>query len=134
MTSTVPASGSSRPVSSRISVVLPAPSGPTRPVMRPGSISMLTPSSAAGPPGAKRLVTARAMATGPAISAACGRPRIWHADRHRLALAQRVIGVGDDDAQPVDEVGAQAFGLHGLRRELGGRRDEADGAGIAPRI
>ena len=36
-------------------------------------------------------------------------------------LLKRFVGVRDDDAQAVDEIGAQFRGLDGLRRELGAR-------------
>src|SRR5579875_1402186 len=45
-TEIVPSSGVSRPATSRIRVVLPAPSGPIRPVTIPRLAAMLTPSSA----------------------------------------------------------------------------------------
>src|SRR5579875_839739 len=45
-TEIVPSSGVSRPPTSRIRVVLPAPSGPIRPVTIPRLTAMLTPSSA----------------------------------------------------------------------------------------
>src|SRR5690242_18965898 len=53
-----PSSGSKKPPSSRIRVVLPAPSGPTRPVTRPGSILPLRLARAGGPPDPKCFVTA----------------------------------------------------------------------------
>ena len=55
--------GRSRPVIRRIRVVLPAPSGPTRPVMRPATISPLTASSAGAPPVAEALGHAVAVAS-----------------------------------------------------------------------
>ena len=83
-------------------VVLPAPSGPTRPVMRPASTVRSTPSSAAAPALRNRLVTPRARAIGSLMSLAGGRPGGRNADGDRLALPQTVVRIVDDDPQAID--------------------------------
>src|SRR6266545_4113383 len=122
-----PASGLSRPAIRRSRVVLPAPSGPTRPVISPGTISAVTPSSAVLAP--KRLTTPSSTTAEADTALRLERD----ADRHGHALAQPVVGIAHEDTQPVDELGAQLRRLDGLGRELRGRRDEADPAVIGAR-
>src|SRR5579883_1995448 len=96
-------------------------------------MARVTPSSAGLGLPAKCLRMSRACATGTS-SGAMTRPIREHVYRDRLALPEGVVRVHDDDPQSVDEVGAQVAGLDGLGRELGGGRDEADGAVIGAGI
>ena len=90
-----PPSGRTRPAMIRISVVLPAPSGPTRPVIAPGAIEPETASSA-GAPGPKRLVIASIRTSGPAMDhappvamrAVTGIP--WRRPRSRSSTMTRI--------------------------------------------
>src|SRR5690606_19997496 len=127
-TVTLPASGAINAAMILSKVVLPAPSGPTRPVSRPASISAVSPSSARMPSNA--FTTPRSsIAAG--MSAARFPPQ-RNADGDGHALAQVLVGVGHDDAQAVHEIRAQVGRLDRARRELGARRNEADLAAIAP--
>src|SRR5258708_2782490 len=110
-----------RPARIRMRVVLPAPSGPTSPVISPGAMRIDTPSSAGFCILAKRLTTASATATGSDMTLSSRRGSgVGHSDAHRCTLAQALIRVVDDDAQAVDEVGSQRDGFNGLRREFRG--------------
>src|SRR6185312_14028491 len=117
----VPEVAARRPAIRRMSVVLPAPSGPTSAVSSPARTSMETPSSArTSPPlpGARKVlrrsvpVTTADVMSGPR---AVGRQiyRGWHTE------PQLIAGILHEHADLVYETGAQLLRLHGLRREFG---------------
>src|ERR1700754_1098700 len=110
-TVTLPSSGVISPAMIRIKVVLPAPSGPTSPVRRPGWIVAPIPRSACTSPKcllSPLISTAGAGAAGWAGGVTFMSPRTRvDGDRHGHARAQSFVGIGDDETQAVDEVGAQ---------------------------
>src|SRR5262245_10662305 len=111
-----------------MSVVLPAPSGPTSPVTCPGLIVCVMLSSAAGPCAAKRLLRPRIVTSG-SLMLSIGNARgsgVEHRDGNRHALAQDGTGIVDDDPNAIHEGGAELARLHSLRGKLGGRGDETD--------
>ncbi len=55
-------------------------------------------------------------------------PAWGDADGDWLALPQTVVRIVDDDAQAIDQVGAQIPRLHRFRREFGCGGDITDGA------
>src|SRR3546814_1581311 len=57
-----------------------------------------------------------------------------HSDRYRLALAEAIVGIPDDDPEPVDQIGAHILRLDRFRSEFGSGRNKADGALIGPWI
>ena len=120
---TVPELGRRSPARVRSRVVLPAPSGPTRPVMLPCTTVVVIWSRAAGPSAWNRL-------TRPLTSMA-GRPsQVSFRDPqgHRHALAQLRIRILHHDPQAVDQGGPQVRGLHGFGGELRGGGHEAHDA------
>src|SRR5690606_25361479 len=120
-TVTRPASMVMSPVRMRMRVVLPAPSGPTSPVMRP-DLMVAEMSARAGGPSPKRLVTP-SMRTRTSFTVRILRRVEPH--RHRHALPQALVGVLHDDAQAVDEIASEVRRLHRLEREFGDGGDEA---------
>ncbi|MNP25156.1 hypothetical protein D3C76_1179510 [compost metagenome] len=48
----------------------------------------------------------------------------FHGDRH--ALTESIVGISDDNAQAIDEVGAQVWRFNGFWCEFGGRGDKPD--------
>src|SRR5579871_6946819 len=115
------------PASMRSVVVLPAPSGPTRPKTSP--VAAVKPRRSTASVPAKRLVRPPAATAGSAMG-----PRGLERDRRvgRHAGLELVPGVLDVDADAVDERHPLRVRLHALRRELGLRRDEGDATRIAP--
>ena len=118
-------SGRSRPAISRSSVVLPAPSGPTRPVITPGWI-------VAEKVRPAQMRTRKHMPHGIDDDDRFGHRGIGKPDRHRHSLTDGRVRVLDADAQPIDKLRAQLRCLYRLRSELGGRRHIADAAAIRP--
>src|SRR5689334_23211355 len=119
-----------------MSVVLPAPSGPTSPRIRPrgncaemppsattGPNSLRSPSSFAASNGVVSFTTIAARGSG--IRRHHLRARFGHSHGHRHALAKDVLRILRDDSQSIHEVIAHLLGLHALRRELRLRRNEA---------
>ena len=121
-----PSSGRSSPARSRSSVVLPAPSGPTRPVTWPGSIARAEPIEGRRRVAAEPLGDAARPPPAVHVATAASAGLCIEADGDRHPLPQAAVGVVDDDPQPVDQVGAQLARLDRLGREFGGRRDEPD--------
>src|SRR5574340_1346159 len=113
--------------SSRIVVVLPAPSGPTRPKISPGDTLKVIRSTAVTPPNDRVSPSARIAAgdSGLATRSPARTRRLPEQSlgigRHaRLELKRRVRDV---DLDPVDELHALLLSLHVLRRELRFRRE-----------
>src|SRR5258708_6639885 len=134
-TSTVPALGAMSPASSRMSVVLPAPSGPTRPRILAAGSSALTPSRARVAPKLFTRPATRAAGNATALTSRSLRVarercrlRRGHLHRNGHALTKHVVGIGHDDAEAIHQVIPHLIRLHALRRELCLRRDEADRA------
>src|SRR5271154_5045409 len=100
-----PSSGFNSPSMSRNRVDLPAPSGPTRPVMRPAAIDAVTPSMARLAP---ELLLPFSMVTSGSSMADSGR----QGDGDGHALAQHLIRLVHDHAQAIDEIGAKRGRLH----------------------
>src|SRR5258707_8725602 len=116
--------GSSKPARSRMRVVLPAPSGPTNPVIIPASTWAFSWSIAA---------LVRKVFTRPAISINTLFPLFagfivfiqqLHRDRHTLTNV--AIWFFQDHAKPVDQIGTQFAGFHVFWSELGDRRNKSD--------
>src|SRR5512146_1346412 len=148
-----PASGTSKPAASRINVVLPAPSGPIRPVTTPWRTRKLTccnacncrvprrkvldtpatssaVSSGVSAVGRMAVMRLAAFTTASGILAAgrirCRRLVQRHTHGGRHAEAQFVLRVAHENPHLVNEVAAHFGGLHRFGRELGGGRDVTD--------
>src|SRR6516164_5232513 len=122
-----------------MSVVLPAPSGPTRPRILPSGRVALMPSrariapklftsaltlaagridgGAAGGVGAGVLISCAGQETSMRPGGRCGDE---HGDRH--TLTEDVVGIGCNHADAIHQIIAHLLGLHGLRGEFGLRR------------
>src|SRR6185369_1142202 len=131
-----PEDGSSNPASRRISVVLPAPSGPARPVTIPDRICAVIPSSAGDWPRVKVfaasvreiIISGMGVARGKGhlttVDLPCGRALWQDCDRH--ALPQTLVSVLHYDPQSVHEGSAQFGGFDIFWCELGTWGDISD--------
>src|SRR6516162_9833347 len=118
-----------------MSVVLPAPSGPTRPRILPAGSVALMPSRARVVP--KLFTSALTLAAGRVGSGAAGvvgtgvliscadrgastrrRGRSGDEYRDRHALTKDVVGVGRDHPDAIHQIVAHLLGLHGLGSEF----------------
>src|SRR5579885_2660827 len=122
-----PPSGLRTPASMRSVVVLPAPSGPTRPKISPAPATKLRRSTASV--SAKRRVSSRASTAGSAMGLS-GCEHDGRVGGHAgLQLVTRVLDV---DAHAVNERHPLRVRLDALRGELGLRGDEGHTARVAP--
>src|SRR5512143_57150 len=114
------------PASIRIVVVFPAPSGPTRQKISPGTTAKRRRSTAVTPANLL-LSPSTAIAGADSTIGACRREVDRRVSRHPgLQIVRRVL---DIDPDAVDERHTLGMCLDALRRELGLRRDERDVAG-----
>src|SRR5579883_2454717 len=123
-----------RPTTSRMSVVFPAPSGPTSATNSPPCTSIETPSSActsAPSPGARKsLRKSCPMTTAADMSMSRAVGEQVHRSGH--AEPQHVVGILHEYADLIYQTRAQLLRLYCLRREFRDGRDEAYPACEAP--
>src|SRR4030065_448343 len=125
-----PAVGSRIPVRRRITVVFPAPSGPTRPKISPSPTVKVRRSTA---------TVSWNFRVSPSVRIASNThlpPLLRPDDRiRRHAGLEFPLRVGNNDLDPVDELHPLFLRLDALRRELGLGGDEGDAPGVLlPRI
>src|SRR5260370_17810664 len=116
--------GSSKPARSRMRVVLPAPSGPTNPVIIPASTWAFSWSIAAL---VRKVFTRPAISINTLFSFFAGFiVFIQQLHRNRHTLTNVAIWFFQDHANPEHQLGTQFAGFHVFWCELGDRRHKSD--------
>src|SRR5574338_1362666 len=123
MTQASPPVGSMTPVKSRIVVVLPAPSGPTRPKISPTATVKFTSSTARTAPNERVRWTSLMASTG----------RICSIRKNDLGIGRHPgfelhVRIVDGDLDAIDQLDPLLLGLDALRRELSLGGDEGHAA------